>query len=520
MAVSQAQTLLRALVHERHLTVHETLELLQRRADRMEETAFALSDRQLRRWMAGDVASLDGARPANVRVAEAEFGWPIGALLAADERHWEFPTPLSEAATERALRTDEFISWLADHSALGYTTAYARVSERIEEASTMPPSLRSAREHDRHRHGRAEIADWVSGFYGDRAFYGASVGRCSLQLSLVAEPDWTGLAVPLGGDAEDCFLDRAAERCAIHMREFEADAAINRLAEVEIAGTVLTNDPIYRLTSLDVGDGRVRAAFSCAEFADYALTGDLLEQELRDQLRERSPGARQSPVPLRRAWLPNVDMALELGERVCAGGPVCLVAIADGEQYQLLIQERSHRVLNVTGALAVIPKAFHQPIVDAFGEARISTTVERELEEELLGRPDLESLSDDYGRRAAPLHPATTPPAMSWLLEHADAWQMECTGVGINMVTGTYEFACLFVVHDPTWWARYGHMLEANWEAKRLRRYSSLDGAGIEQLVSDPSWSNEGLFGFVEGLRRLAELGSPQVRVPAIERMR
>ena len=80
------------------------------------------------------------------------------------------------------------------------------------------------------------------------------------------------------------------------------------------------------------------------------------------------------------------------------------------------------------------------------------------------------------------------------------------------MVTGTYEFACLVAVHDPTWWTSYGHLLEANWETKRLRRYSSLDGAGIEQLVSDPSWSNEGLFAFIEGLRRLR-----RIRLPAGE---
>ena len=63
------------------------------------------------------------------------------------------------------------------------------------------------------------------------------------------------------------------------------------------------------------------------------------------------------------------------------------------DRYQLLVQERSNQVVNVTGALAGIPKAFHQPIVDAYGETRISTTVEREMEEELLGRPDLEQRS-------------------------------------------------------------------------------------------------------------------------------
>jgi hypothetical protein len=517
MSTRSGETLLHALVHERHLTVPETLKVLQRRAARMSEPAFALSDRQFRRWLAGDISSLDGARPANVRVAEAEFGWSIGALLAADERQLEYPMPLTHAVTQRKLHTDEFISWIAAHSSLMYEAAYASVAERVERAAEMPPSLQAAQEHDRRRVTRADIADCVSDHYG-ADFYSAVVGRFAVRLSVLAGDAWTGLRVPLGRDAENCHVDRSTERPAIRLNEREAGAALGRLAAAEVAGTVLTNDPIYSLTSLELGDGCLQAGFSCAEFADYALTGDLLEQELRDQLRDRAPGAGRTPGPLRAAWLPTLEVALKFDERVCAGGPVCLLAIADGEQYQLLVQERSHRVLNVAGALAVIPKAFHQPIVDSYGEVNISTTVERELEEELLGRPDLEQLSDAYARRAAPMHPAAAPPAMHWLQEHPDAWQMECTGFGINMVTGTYEFACLVAVHDPTWWTNYGHMLEANWEAKRLRRYSSLDGAGIEQLVSDPTWSNEGLFGFIEGLRRLDEFGSPQVRVPTIER--
>ena len=96
---------------------------------------------------------------------------------------------------------------------------------------------------------------------------------------------------------------------------------------------------------------------------------------------------------------------------------------------------------------------------------------------------------------------------------------MECTGFGINMVSGNYEFSCLVAIHDPTWWSSYAHLLEANWEARRLHRYSSLDTDGIYHLIADPRWSNEGLFAFIEGLRRLSELGSPLVRVPAIERI-
>jgi hypothetical protein len=198
---------------------------------------------------------------------------------------------------------------------------------------------------------------------------------------------------------------------------------------------------------------------------------------------------------------------------------VCLVAIADGDQYQLLVQERSGQVLNVPGALAVIPKAFHQPVGDAFSETRIATTIERELEEELLGRLDLEQRSAENMRRVAPLHPFSTTPPMAWLHSHPDSWRMECTAFGINMVTGTYEFSCLVLIEDPEWWASYGYLLAGNWETRRLHCYSSLDNDGIVHLIGDPRWSNEGLFAFIEGIRRLAELGSSRIRVPPVERI-
>jgi hypothetical protein len=493
------------------------LEVLRRRADRMGERGFALSERQLRRWLAGDVASLHGARPANVRVAEAEFGWPIDVLLSDEASLTRRSSMAWRNADTRQLRTRDFVTWVAAHSPIGYEDAYLAVTSRIDEDSATPAWHRAADDEERVRVSRASIADWVSTYYGAADFYRARVGRFELNLSVVAQPSWTGLGAELGGSAETCWLERELPAPEIRLNEAQAHAALARLAFAEAVGTVLVNDPTYGLCLVDVGVDHVRAGFSCVDFADYAMTSDLLENELRALLTSQTTGAGES-VPLRDAWLPSVEVALRLGDRVCAGGPVCLVAIADGEQYQLLVQERSRRVVNATGTLAVIPKAFHQPIVDPFGEVRISTTLEREFEEELLGRPDLEQQSDEYGHRAAPLHPARSSPPLAWLRAHPDSWQMECTAFGINMVTGTHEFACLVMVHDPAWWNTYGHLLEANWEARRLRRYSSLDGAGIEQLVSEPSWSNEGLFAFVEGLRRLKELGAPHVRVPIIER--
>jgi hypothetical protein len=510
-------TLLRALVRERRLTVQEALDLLERRAEQMNERSYALSDRQFRRWLSGDVTSLEGVRPANTRVAEAEFGWPIGALLDRDQRTHDglFP-PLEPEADREPLRTSEFISWVAAHSALSYEAAYKAVSEGADKLISTSPATRSVRDHVHSQLGRDQIAGMVADYYGEpAAFYRARVGERVVRLSILTNSDWVDLGIRLGGDAESCPPAGRAD-ATIRLNDLQAQAALERLAVVEVTGTVVVNSVLYSLSEIQTGDGRLVAQFGRTEFAVYALTNDLLETELREAAQDEGSGR---TTPLRDAWLPTLSAGTAFGERVCVGGPICLVAIADGEQYQLLVQERSSRVLNVTGALAVIPKAFHQPMMDAYSETRISTTIERELEEELLGRTDLEQRSADSMRRAAPLHPLRSSAPMKWLRAHPDSWRIECTAFGVNMVTGTYEFSCLVVIDDPGWWMSYGHLLEANWEADRLHRYSSLDTDGVAHLIDDPRWSNEGLFALIEGLHRLGELGPSLVRAPVIERI-
>lgn len=94
---------------------------------------------------------------------------------------------------------------------------------------------------------------------------------------------------------------------------------------------------------------------------------------------------------------------------------------------------------------------------------------------------------------------------------------MECTGFGFNLVSGNYEFASLVVIEDEEFWTRFGGAIESNWEASGLRLYSSLDDELIADLVTHESWSNEGLFALLQGLRRLAEIGGWRVKLPTIE---
>ena len=98
---------------------------------------------------------------------------------------------------------------------------------------------------------------------------------------------------------------------------------------------------------------------------------------------------------------------------------------------------------------------------------------------------------------------------MRWLVtENPGALRMECTGFGLNLVSGNFEFACLIVVDSDEFWSRY-----------RRSDRSELGIVGIASVLepgqrvadrarrTDDGWSNEGLFAFLQGLRRLQQIG-------------
>jgi hypothetical protein len=96
---------------ERHLTRERAIEALDRRARDMGVGDFALSLRQLDRWLAGDLATLP--RPSLCRVVEMEFGYPVERLLT-------FSGDLVEASTAPEARPrplDQLVSKAATESA-------------------------------------------------------------------------------------------------------------------------------------------------------------------------------------------------------------------------------------------------------------------------------------------------------------------------------------------------------------------------------------------------------------------
>jgi hypothetical protein len=440
----------------------------------------------------------------------------------------------SSAATdaEQRLASDENIS-----GALGRLdqlagwqpgTARRRVAARLTGLDKRELLDQASR---RRRIGRCGVADALGDYYrgqaGEHGRYGARCGPGGSEVvtSVLTRPDWLDLGCALTAAHDRLRLTGPTGDGDVVLDAGAADAAVKRLAETLVAGTRFADMPLYRLTGIEASKGEISGSLGITQFASYALTLDVLEGELCDALTAGVPLVPGS-LPLRDRYLPDSASVLGVADRLCAGGALALCAFArpadpyrGPADYVLLVQERSGTVVNAARQLAVIPKGFHQPLTDFRGDARIAATLRREMEEELFGREDIDN-TINVRHAADPMHPARLSAPMRWLLkENPGALRMECTGFGLNLVSGNFEFACLIVVDTDDFWDRFGGQIEAGWESSSLRQYSSLDSESLAELARDDAWSNEGLFAFLQGLRRLGKVGGDRVDIPAIEWM-
>jgi transcriptional regulator with XRE-family HTH domain len=417
---------------------------------------------------------------------------------------------------------DYVLEWLDTAAGWPPGTARSRVTACLGKLDADRLRQRNAK---RARVGRSQLVQALTAYYCDKlagfSLYGRNVDGHMVTTSVLTRPDWLDLRCSLAAGGGQLVLATTDDETAVarQLDSAATRAAVQRLAEAVALGVRLTDAQLYRLLTVEPCPGAVTGNLASVSFVDYALTADLLEGELLDRA---SPGAKVAgSLPLRDRYLPDLASVVELDSRPCVGGVLSLCAIArpaDADRpadYALLVQRRSDQVLNAPGRLAVIPKGFHQPLVDRRTDVQLSATLRRELEEELFARSEVDNTLGE-NRVADPMHPTRLSAPMRWL-DESGTMRMECTGFGLNLVSGNYEFACLTVIEDDEFWRRFGGHVEANWEASGLRMYSSLDRGGIADLAADESWSNEGLFAFLQGLDRLAELGGQRVNLPGID---
>jgi len=515
------RTVLEQRIWERRQTYEEFAEFAEMFAREHREPG-SVGVRHLQRLAAGRKPSgepLSPVRPSTARLLERIFGVGIDVLLSPVEEIAEVAEIVAGGTPGRA--DGDLVGaleWLDQRAGWVPGTARGKVGARVGELGVGELLDRNAR---RNRVGRAQVAAALVDYYGPvgagYGMYRARYGELAVVTSVVTRAGWLDLDCALTADRDRVRFVASELGARRALSRAGADAAVERLAEAVTLGVRIANLPLYRLLGVEVGDGLV-GAVGRVPFVEYALTADLLEGELVDAV-----AAGRGTLPLRDLYLPSIESVLDLPGRVCAGGVLALCAIArpgdpfrGGPDYALLVQERSGSVLNASGRLAVIPKAFHQPMSDVRADARVGATLLRELEEELFGRSDVDMTIGD-GRAAVPMHPGRASEPMKWLTAEPGRMRVECTAFGLNLVSGNYEFATLVVIEDEEFWRQFGGQIEANWEASGLRLYSSLDGELVEELVRQEAWSNEGLFALLQGLRRLRELGGGRVDLPAVE---
>lgn len=479
------------------------------------------------RWTRGevDIRSKNLAKLAEALDVEAHD------LIA---RVAEVELPGRNQSLQRELRTVPFVAWLAETSQRDFAEIYQAVADRVDQLEARPTASRYSKSHARARVTRQQLVDAVADYYdlpdNGCSLYTAEVAGNAITLSIATKPEWIGLGIDLRADRETASLGSVmppGAPPATPLDDAAVKAGVARLADAEVHDKVLVNNPMYRLLDIDVGPHVLHPTFGLANFADYALRNGLMEVELADAIAR--PGMADasggSVTPVRDALLPSAAAAFDLGTYFCTGGPVGLVAIARPARadkpadYILLVQVRGNQVMDIPGKLSTIPKGWHQPLSEASSEAKLSTTLLREFEEELLGREDLEQMSEESRRAVDPLHQERHADPMRPLLGTPDHLRMTCNGFGINLLSGTYEVPCLITIEDEHWWDQWGHLIAGNWETMSVDTYSSMDTDSLAALIHDPRWSNEGLFALIEGLRYLAardqsgRVAAPPIRI-------
>lgn len=439
------------------------------------------------------------------------------AGFKASQQDQERPAPI---ASEFDLEILDAIDWLDDRAQLPEGTSEQAVINRLQEAGFQVVRGRGSR---RGKIGRTQLAETIQRLYGepsdDLTYYSITGDEERLTTSMLVRADWLCTGIPLN-KSQDHFEIVESPGPISALDPIMHNGAVQRIAEIIASGTRFFNADLYAVRDIDISPDALSGQLSLTDFREYALTTDLVTTELVDALAD-DPTPSLNALPLRQRYLPSIEAAQNLGTRGPGGGILSLFAAARPARhgrpadYLILVQERSRQVVNANGQLAVIPKAFHQPMVNFTDDAHLSATLTRELEEELFGRDDLELGAQGV---ADPTHPSRLSEPMRWLNDHQDPsiWQMDCTGFGINLLTGNYEFSAVTAIHDEQWWIQFGGQVMANWEASHVQQFSSRDPVALRRLIRDDRWSNEGLFALLRGLQRLAEIAPDRTAMPKI----
>jgi len=259
--------------------------------------------------------------------------------------------------------------------------------------------------------------------------------------------------------------------------------------------------PLYSLQEVSA-EGDMK--FRLTRFFVYRPTFGALPDELTLAVADhRIEEIRNNPdeyLPLRSKILPDLQVLTEFAGRIVAGGPAVLFAVTLPKgDVGVLLQRRSRTVSDEQGVFSVVPKAFHQPMVDADSEVSLRNTVLRESYEELFG-------GEETGGYVDPVHYLQKCDAVRELADPEVA-TIQPTGLVWDLSRGNYHPLYCCFVQDPHWWERYKSSVRLNWEVDpEVRPLVPLsDSKTLANILGNEEWAPESYVALVEGLRWLAK---------------
>lgn len=289
-----------------------------------------------------------------------------------------------------------------------------------------------------------------------------------------------------------------------------------RLKAYKELGIKVWDAPIYTLNAIETEHGDIKASLGLSSYFKYRFHLGRMQDEIVEAFYHNSVNVDKvlasDALLIRSSNYRKLDDFCEFNQRLTPVGISVLVAMKRDkpwDDYALLLQKRSNLVSEVPNTFAVVPTANHQPMTDPAFEANLTSTIWREIYEELFGGEEAigatQHLVPEWYKRESEIMAEITTPGVS------DVYLTSC---GFCLLRGCFDFCVLVVIRSSGIWQKFWHKLRGNWELNNSITpiLSSKDKDKINALISMKEWSASSRVSFEQGILRLHKIDPNRVK--------
>lgn len=300
------------------------------------------------------------------------------------------------------------------------------------------------------------VCDWLIEYYERNGnlndLFDCKIGNLEAKIPFLTKDKWQySSSISPGNDGVLQYAGTADQ-------EFEVNAKL--IERRRMLGQTLFNEATLYLDCIEeVGDS-IKLYVKGCEYFQVITSLARLEEETFRGIRKRSFGS----LPIRDSFFPSVLRAQELEMKPFSVGCAVALVIKTENDYELLIQTRSHSTVTYGGSKAVIPCFGLSPIASTTASSDLLYyNFVKEYCEELFAYEELVTLMGS--RRANPYWFYELPEARELqLLLEKEQLVLEFLGFGFDALNGTATIAMLALVQDVEYSTALKRDILVNWE--------------------------------------------------------